>query len=224
MTAAVEGRLRPGHPGRPPRAERHARLEERRAGLLDAAMHAIEAEGPRVSMTRIAAEAGVTKPVLYRYFGDRAGLYEAIASRFSGDLLAALAAALAPGGRPDASPRARLERAIDTYFAHLEAHPGVYRFLTTRLPAEDRSGQQLVTGFMHRVAADIARGLGEQLRAAGLDSGGAELLGHGITGMVHQAGEAWLLNRSMPRRRAVRYLADVLWSGLTGAESLRLPH
>ena len=66
---------------------------------------------------------------------------------------------------------------------------------------------------MRRVGQQVAVVVGEQLRAAGQDSGGAEPIAHGIVGMVHNAGDWWLDNRSMPRARLVEYLADLLWSG-----------
>jgi len=171
---------------------------------------AITADGADVTMTRMAAEAGVTKPVLYRYFGDRAGLYEAIAVRFAGGLLVDLRDAL----DNDDSPRRLLEAGVDAYLAYVEDQPEVYRFLTERLPAEGRDGQRLVTAFTHRIAAEVATVLGERLRAAGIDSGGAELLGFGITGMVQLGGELWLERRTMPRARAVQYLVGALWWGL----------
>ncbi len=37
-------------------------------------------------MEVIAAEAGITKPVLYRHFGDKDGLYEALAERYVKEL------------------------------------------------------------------------------------------------------------------------------------------
>nr|MBO2503962.1 TetR family transcriptional regulator [Thermoanaerobacterales bacterium] len=54
---------RPSRPGRPrgPRRDR----SERRAELLDAAERAIRRTGPKASMDEIAAEAGITKPILY---------------------------------------------------------------------------------------------------------------------------------------------------------------
>jgi hypothetical protein len=55
--------------------------------------------------------------------------------------------------------------------------------------------------------------VGEQLRSAGRDSGGAEPIAHGIVGMVHSAADWWLDHQTMPRRRLVEYLADLLWSG-----------
>src|SRR4051812_5979420 len=132
-----------GVPGRPPASHRDARRSARREALLDAAIAAIEANGDDVTMTAMAAAAGVTKPVLYRYFGDRAGLYHAIAERFAVGLLDELAAALTkgPGGRRS------VEQSIDAYLRYVEAYPQLYRFLATRLPAADPEGQRMVTGF-----------------------------------------------------------------------------
>ena len=51
-------------------------------------------------MNAIAAEAGITKPILYRHFGDKGGLYRALANRHTDALLASLRAALdSPGDR-----------------------------------------------------------------------------------------------------------------------------
>jgi AcrR family transcriptional regulator len=215
---ATRGRAdRRARRGRPPRHERDARLAARREALLDAAAAAITADGPGVTMTRMAAEAGVTKPVLYRYFGDRAGLYEAIASRYAAGLLAELRDAL---GRDD-SPRRLLEAGVDAYLAYVERQPELYRFLTQRLPGEEPRGQRLVTGFTHRVAAEVAALLHENLRAVGVDSRGAELLGFGITGMVQVAADLWLDRQAMPRARAVQYLAGALWWGLVGIDRVQ---
>ncbi|HEU4481075.1 MAG TPA: helix-turn-helix domain-containing protein, partial [Actinomycetota bacterium] len=62
---------------RDPEQEEHR--TRRRIELLEAADRALRREGPLVSMNAIAAEAGVTKPILYRHFGDKGGLYQAIA-------------------------------------------------------------------------------------------------------------------------------------------------
>jgi hypothetical protein len=68
--------------------------------------------------------------------------------------------------------------------------------------------------FMDQVGRRVAVVMGEQLRAAGQDSGGAEPFAHGIVGMVHAAGDWWVERRTMPRERLVEYLADLLWHGL----------
>ena len=192
-------------------ADRAAHIESRREALLDAAASAIDADGPRATMTRMAAAAGVTKPILYRYFGDRAGLYDALAARFAAGMQADLRRALAGD---TADPRRLLEAGVDAYLGYVQSHLGLYRFLQQRLPVERPDGQVTVAGFVHQVAVEVSTVVGEQLRAAGTDSGGADIIGFGITGMVQLAGDRWLEHPTMPRRRVVGYLTDTLWSGL----------
>lgn len=182
---------------------------DRRPELLDAATEAIRRHGSGASMTQIAAQAGVTKPILYRHFGDRHGLVHALAERFSGDLMRELQAAL----QSDGDPRQLIVQTIDAYVGFVERDPDVYRFLISYAGG---SGDEALIGFMQQVGQQVAVVLGEQLRAAGRDSGGAEPLAHGIVGMVHSAGHWWVDHRSMPRERLVEYLADLLWAGVAG--------
>lgn len=66
------------------------RAARRRRELLDAADRVVLRDGPGASMNAIAAEAGITKPILYRHFGDKGGLYSALAKRHTDALLASL--------------------------------------------------------------------------------------------------------------------------------------
>lgn len=107
------------------RTEQQTSAERRRRELLEAADRVVLRDGPGASMNAIAAEAGITKPILYRHFGDKGGLYAALAKRHTDALLASLRAALdAPAER-----RERVESTLDTYLAAIEARPQVYRFL-----------------------------------------------------------------------------------------------
>src|SRR5436853_6569415 len=114
-----------------PRRPRHddsaraAKRAARRSELLDAASAAIRRDGAGVSMEALAAEAGVTKPILYKHFGDRDGLVAALAERFGGDLVAELEANLAR----DLPPEQLLRSTVDAYLAFIERDPHVYRFL-----------------------------------------------------------------------------------------------
>ena len=191
-----------------PRATR----EERRAELLDAATRVIRTGGPKVSMDRIAAEAGITKPILYRHFGDRAGLIAALGERFAATLLTELSSSLDSG----AAPQQLLEKTIDAYLRVIESDPEVYQFISQRIAAEDPEAAAAVGNFIRQVAAQVAVILGEQLREAKLDSGGAEPMAFGIVGMVHAAGDWWVERRSMPRHRLVTYLSSLLWGGISG--------
>lgn len=201
-----------------PDPDRGDRRAKRREELLDAAAGVVRREGPGASMDDLAAGAGVTKPILYRHFGDRAGLVGALAERFAAEITDETRRAL----RIDAEPRSLLEATIDTYLRRVEEHPEIYRFLTQEaLPAHPEE----VTGVLRRIGQEVAVVLGEALRAAGLDSGPAEPWGYGMVGMVHLAGHWWLDARSMPRERLVAYLTELLWTGLAGAglEALTVP-
>lgn len=50
-----------------------------RSELLASAMDSIRARGPELSLDDIAADSGVSKPVIYGHFGDRLGLADAVA-------------------------------------------------------------------------------------------------------------------------------------------------
>jgi AcrR family transcriptional regulator len=184
--------------------------EERREAFLDAAVVAIRRDGPTVSMEAMARQAGVTKPILYRLFDDRDGLLHALGERMAGQVIIEVTAALEQGS--DGDPREMLRRAITAYVALIDDETEVYRFVT------DQSGPRgpTVTGLSAEVARAIAVVLGEQLRAAGADSGAAEPWAFGIVGMVHLSGDWWVRNRTLPRDRLVTYLVDLLWDGFAG--------
>ncbi|MGR8011893.1 TetR family transcriptional regulator [Streptomyces hypolithicus] len=191
----------------------------RRRELLEAADRVVLRDGPQASMNAIAAEAGITKPILYRHFGDKGGLYRALAKRHTDALLSSLRAALdAPADR-----RKRVEATLDTYLAAIEALPEVYRFLMH--PSEE--AHQPEQGFdVGRHSAPLLRRLGEELAtviAERLDLGpGSEQLarvwGHGIIGMMHAAGDWWLGERPCSREELVAGLADLLWGRLAAAD------
>ncbi|MET9801979.1 TetR family transcriptional regulator [Streptomyces sp. NPDC006368] len=198
------------------RTEQRRAADQRRRELLEAADRVVLRDGPQASMNAIAAEAGITKPILYRHFGDKGGLYRALAKRHTDALLAALRAALdAPADR-----RRRVEATLDTYLAAIEARPQVYRFLMH--PAED-GGHTPEQGFdVGRHSAPVLRRMGEELAqviAERVDLGpGSEVMarvwGHGIVGMMHAAGDWWLGERPCSRAELVRGLADLLWGRL----------
>src|SRR4051812_12282832 len=184
---------------RRPDREREATRAARRAELLDAAVRVIRRDGPTPSMDAIAAEAGITKPILYRHFGDRGGLVAALASRFATELRDVLTGALSA----DDDPRAVFVGTVDAYLAFVERDPHLYRFVAQRLDADSAAS---VEDFRRQVGRQVAVVLGEQLRALGRDSGGAEPMAHGIVGLVHAAGDWWVERQTMPRARLVQYL------------------
>ncbi|GHC50801.1 TetR family transcriptional regulator [Streptomyces flavofungini] len=201
------------------RTDQQRSAEQRRRELLEAADRVVLRDGPGASMNAIAAEAGITKPILYRHFGDKGGLYAALAKRHTDALLASLRAALdAPAER-----RERVEATLDTYLAAIEARPQVYRFLMHPSEAGPTGGEGGFDVGLH--SAPLLRRLGEELAEVieervdlGPESGRlARVWGHGIVGMMHAAGDWWLGERPCSRAELVGSLADLLWGRLAAA-------
>ncbi|HEX4754880.1 MAG TPA: TetR/AcrR family transcriptional regulator [Candidatus Dormibacteraeota bacterium] len=186
--------------------------EARRTQLVDAAVAAIRAHGAGVGMEEIAAQAGVSKPILYRHFTDRADLWLAVSRRVTDELLAAMSSELVV----DRAPRETIAAVVDTYLALIEEDTEVYRFVVHGSFADRGLSSDLVRAHMALMASEVARVLGDRLRDAGADSGGAEPWAHGIVGMVQAAADWWIDRRSMSRQALVSYLTGMISTGVEG--------
>ncbi len=187
-----------------------AHREQRQREFVDAALRVLEAHGPDLPMDAVAAEAGVTKPVLYRYFSDKAALLRAIDKRGSEILLDRLLPAI-NGSSP---ALARIREAVGAFFAFIDEHPNLY-WLARRANTEVLGGGPIQRNkeFISTVLTAV---IGDCLRAFGLDSGAAEPWAYGLTGLVQSTGEWWLQRRSMSRAHVVGYTTDLIWQALSG--------
>jgi len=181
----------------------------RREALLSAADQVVQRDGASASMAAIAAEAGITKPILYRHFGDKSGLYAALAERHTARLLETLTTALSTGS----TSRDRVHRTVDAYLQTLEREPQVYRFLMQSVEAAPVQGQ--VRGFLRRLQEQLRRGIVLELRLAPGDVR-AGVWAAGIVGMVQAAGDWWLDSGELSREQLSSQLTDLLW-GAYGA-------
>jgi len=182
----------------------------RREELLDAADRVVRARGSSASMNDIAAEAGITKPILYRHFGDKGGLYRALADRYIGMLRERLTAALLTRG----GLRARTRATVDTYLASIEELPEVYRFLVQRAAFEEPGVGAEVANFVRRFGEDLAVGLQHEPQLAGITAQASAIRANAIAGMVQQTGDYWLDQPGLPRATVVDELTSLLLDGL----------
>jgi AcrR family transcriptional regulator len=181
--------------------------EARRAALVAAAVAAIDQLGPGASVADIARAAGVSKPVLYRYFADKSDLHAAVGHWGATQVVDRLLPVLLASG----SLRAKVYRACDEYLALLEEHPHVFLLLVEHRAEGDplADGKQLV-------AAAFARTLGDTLRRLGIDAAGAEPWSQGLVGLGLATGEWWLRRRTMSRAAVADHLGSFVWHALEG--------
>lgn len=183
--------------------------ESRRLALVTAAVEAIDRHGPSASIAQIAESAGVSKPVLYRYFSDKDDLYRAVGQWGAQQVVERLMPVLAATGP---SPmRARVFTAADAYLAFLEEHPQVFLLLV-----EHRSSDDPLADGKEQIANAFARLMGDTLRRLEVDAAGAEPWAHGVIGMGLAVGEWWLRRQVMSREAAADYLATFIWNAFSG--------
>jgi len=162
-------------------------------------------------MDELAAEAGMTKPILYAHFGDKAGLASALSQRFAGELVPDVLGAF----QRDLEPHEMVRTAIDAFIGFVEANAEIYRFLVRGFAGAEGSfvDQELVKAFGLQLAQVLRTGL----RNAGADTGPAELWAFSILGAVFSAAEWWLARPTMSRSDLVDDLATLVWQGASRA-------
>jgi AcrR family transcriptional regulator len=180
------------------RTKRRLSAAERRELIERAAARLFAERGYAASTVEdIVAEAGVSKPMLYRHFESKKQLYMKLLERRRDELAAA---ALDGFLQSDAAPEQRLHAMIDAWFAHVERHPD-----TSRLLFRDAIGDPDIQALQHELrglqrAADIAlmREFAPQLPARELEPLG-EIVRSSLTGLALW----WLEHPDIPRATPV---------------------
>lgn len=133
-------------PGRP----RGGQLLADRDELLTAAIRAIGAHGPDVTMEDIAAEATVSKPILYRTIGDRSALVVALSEWMIDQITIEITAAL----EGHVTPRSQFEAAVRGYLAAVDTNRSLFLFVNAGVQPTDqlrrlveRSAQMMIALF-----------------------------------------------------------------------------
>ncbi len=182
-----------------------------RAQLLAAAERAITAIGADVTMDQIAAEAQVTKPILYRTIGDRDSVIDALSDVLVDRILVAIAATQSV----DQAPRAVFAAAVRAYLASVARHRDLYLFVHA-------AGQR--TGPLRRRIDRSSAALIELLSASGAGIGSATspvTWSHSIIGALQIVTLMWIESEDTgsggPHRTLDGITDDVthlLWPGV----------
>ena len=129
-----------------------SRTEQRRHLEDVAAMLFAEKGYEDTTVDQIVAGAQVSKPALYRHFESKKDLYLTLLRRHREELAAA---ALAPIG-PGVALSAALPSILESWFAHVEQHPYIWRMLFRNTTGDAEIEAQHTELHQLQVAADIA--------------------------------------------------------------------
>ncbi|KLI87897.1 TetR family transcriptional regulator [Arthrobacter sp. YC-RL1] len=194
----------PAADGRASRWEAHrtARHEE----LLKLARKAVHQLGPQVSIQEIANHAKTSKPVYYRYFGDKEGLRQALGAMVINDFRQRVIAA----GLAKQDEASALHAMVTAYLELAANSPNLY-FFVTAVPrdsgaADDASGA--LNDFFEEISSLIAQRLTGLPAAAGATA--ISLWPRAALGMVRAAGEQWLRQPESGGKPSLAALADEL--------------
>jgi AcrR family transcriptional regulator len=183
-TLAAKGRSR-----RMPRGEREA-------VILDAAESVFgHSDFRTASMEAIAEQSGVTKALLYQYFGSKEGLYEQCMERGRARLFAELERRvneLEPGWQ-------QLNVFVNGYFTYLDENRDLSWILYGEAPSA------MIDKMRERNAHTVAGIFYPAAEAAGRipSEDGIAVLAHGLIGAGEQVGRWWLNQRDVPKADVV---------------------
>jgi AcrR family transcriptional regulator len=188
----------------------HQHKVERRNELVDGTIVAIRRQGRFLSMDDIAAEIGVSKTVLYRYFVDKNDLTTAVMMRFTQTtLIPNMAAALT--SNLDGLDLTR--EVIRVYVETVANEPEPYRFVMANSSA---SKSKVIADSERIIARMIAVLLRRRMHQAGVDTGGTEPWSYLIVGGVQLATHSWMSDPRMSRDELIDYLTMLSWNALCG--------
>ena len=183
--------------------------------MLDAAERVFASRGFRgASMDEIAAECGVTKPMLYAYFGSKEELFAACGIPRGERLRARLRATVAEGS---ADPSERLWRAFRTIFARVADNRETWRLLYppegpapggalgAHAAMNRRAMTELVTELLREAAAE--EGVGADAMAQ------LEPLAHALVGAALGLASWSVAHPEEPSDVQALRLMNLVWKG-----------
>lgn len=176
----------------PPR--RRLPRTEREQTMLDAAGSAFATRGFHgASMDAIAEAAGISKPMLYNYFGSKEGLYVAYVERSGQALLSSMRDAAGP-----AEPVAeRLRSGVLAFLDYVDEHRSGWAVLYNEASAQGGPLAAKVAGLRLRIAGMLTALFGD------------EAFAHAFVGAGESLANWWLEHPTVPRAELAELLMKI---------------
>ncbi len=185
---------------------------ERREQLLDIGRRLFAERGfEGTSIEEIAAQADVSKPVVYEHFGGKEGLYAVVVDREVERLLSTATVIL--GG---ANTREKFESAAVALLRYIEDNADGFRILVR--DSHPASGAGTFGSLISDIASQVEYMLGDYFRSHGYDVKLTPLYAQMLVGMVAVTGQWWLDARKPKVEVVAAHLINLAWNGLSALD------
>jgi AcrR family transcriptional regulator len=202
----------------PQRGRRKLPRAVREQQMLEVAGRVFAAHGFHdASMDEIAIGAGISKPMIYNYFGSKEGLYAAYVEAAGQRLLTRMAEAAADADARPIDAEATLRATALAFFAHVDENRESWSVLFGELATHGSPLSNEVAAIRQRMIYRTAALFDVVLRRAGIPAkkvGGTEPLAHAFVGAGESLANWWLDHPRETKEAMADRLIQVGWLGL----------
>jgi len=165
-----------------------------------------------VTMDEIAAEVGVTKPLLYNYFGNKERLYIACMEQAGDSLTRTVGAAIAETG----SPGDALGAGVRAFFRFLDSDRAAWAVLFDETLPNSGEVAEKVASYRDQIVALVSQSLLAQLPEARRGAARIEIeaLSAALLGAAEELARWWLRTEAIPADEAAELLISTVEPGI----------
>ncbi|MET9487630.1 TetR/AcrR family transcriptional regulator [Nocardia sp. NPDC006630] len=187
-----------------------------RAELIEATIRAIDAHGPDLSIDDVVKTAGIPRPKLYRFFGDKVELLAAV----SGRVQQLIVERVTPLFDPAASAREAIGTALAAYIDLVSERPNLFRFIvSSHVVAAYGATQLLEDGRpLSDSVADFFSGI---LRLRGADGEHTQFAVDALLGAIGLGVLRWLNEPVISGKELAEQLTAFAWGALSSTAESR---
>jgi AcrR family transcriptional regulator len=183
--------------------------QERRQQLLDIGRRLFAERGfEGTSIEEIAAQAGVSKPVVYEHFGGKEGLYAVVVDREVARLTT-VTMALSEGPYS----RSKFEEAAVSLLRYIKDNADGFRILVR--DSSPGAGGGTYGTLLADIAGQVEFIMADFLKSRGRDPRLGPMYSRMMVGMVAFTGQWWLDARTPELEQVAANLIDLAWNGLS---------
>lgn len=198
----------PTDTGADPSRPRRTRLdpEVRRQQIIDAAAAVLAERDPSdVTFEQIAERAGVSRALVYNYFGDKSGVIAAVYLRSIQQLDERLDQTFQEHVET-ATGSERMRRVVRTYLEFAAANSAAWRLMSS------------ADAVLHPMVVQNRRDRYDLIARSWGGNPEARMLARGVVGLLEASSADWLETPEVDLDRAAAIIEALLWSGLSSLD------